>query len=99
MTFYRLQAVPAYTTDLSRKDLVKWSGSEPIPAIGAEVHVRTKRIGTAKVTGYVVQDGYLGVLVLPLDPPPWWVEQYGKPSAANAELAFGAEIRRILKRA
>lgn len=93
MSFYQLQAVPAYTTDRSRKDLPIWSGAEPVPAIGDDVHVRINRIGRSKVVGYGVQDGYLGVMVYPLDPPVWWIKANGEPSPKNAALAFGAEVR------
>lgn len=99
MSFYRLQALPAYTTDRSRKDVPIWSGSDPVPAIGEEVHVRINRIGRSKVMGYGVEDGYLGVMVVPLDPPEWWVKQNGKPSPDKPSLAFGAEVRPLSKQA
>lgn len=98
MELLRLSALPKYTTDLSRKDLPKWSGSEPVPAIGDDVVIRFNRIGPGKVVGYGVESGYLGLMVYPLEPPQWWVEQNGNPSPDNASLTFGAEVRYAPKR-
>ena len=92
MCFLRLQELPAYTTDRTAEGLPIWSGSEPVPAVGDEVQIRVNRIGRTKAVGYGVQDGYLGVMVYPLDPPAWWVVQNGQPSPENAALAFGAEL-------
>jgi hypothetical protein len=92
-TLIRLHSVPAHTTDMERSDLPKWSGKDPVPAIGQSIHVRINRIGTAKVVGYAIDCGYLGVLAYPLDPPEWWVRQNGPSTPENAALVFGAELQ------
>lgn len=101
MSFVRSQELPAYTTDRSADRTAEilpiWSGTEPVPAIGDEVHIRVNSIGPAKVVGYGSQDGYLGVMVYPLDPPQWWIDQNGQPSPDKPALAFGAEIRCVTK--
>nr|WP_286197756.1 hypothetical protein [Variovorax boronicumulans] len=97
MSFLRLQEIPAHTTDRTAKGLPLWSGADPVPAIGVEVHINVNRIGRAEVVGYGIQGGYLGVMVYPLDPPPWWIAQNGPPSPDNASLAFGAEVRTVTK--
>lgn len=101
MSFVRSQELPAYTTDRSADRTAEilpiWSGTEPVPAIGDEVHIRVNSIRPAKVVGYGSQEGYLGVMVYPLDPPQWWIDQNGQPSPDKPALAFGAEIRCITK--
>lgn len=92
----RLKDVPAHTTDMECSDLPKWSGKDPVPAIGQTIYVRVNRIGAAKVVGYAIDCGYLGVLAYPLDPPEWWVRQNGPSSPENAPLVFGAELQ-VLK--
>lgn len=88
-----LGAVPPFTRDLASKDEVKWSAKFGVPAIGSEITIRINGIGRAKVTGYAVLEGYLGVMAVPLDPPPWWLQQNGKPTERRPALVFGAEIQ------
>jgi hypothetical protein len=66
-----------------------WSGKQAPPKIGAKVLVRINRIGEAKVRGYFAQDGYLGLLVSPSNPPEWYVKQNGKKADCHV---YGAEI-------
>ncbi|WP_256327407.1 hypothetical protein [Variovorax sp. EL159] len=87
--------MPPYTRDLAANDQVKWSAEFEVPEIGTDILVRINGIGRAKVVGYATQDGYLGVMCEPYNPPDWWVRQNGLPGPANAALAFGAEISRI----
>ncbi len=68
---------------------ITWSGSVPMPEINAEIRVRMNRIGKARVVRYFVEDGYVGLLVLPLDPPPWYVKQNGRDALCHV---FGTEI-------
>lgn len=42
---------------------VLWSSSQPVPAIGARVHVHTNGLGGAEVKAYFHFDGFLGVIV------------------------------------
>jgi len=92
MTLQRLWVLPNYTTDLSREHEIKWSGPEPVPAIGTDVFIRMNQIGRGKVVSYATHGGYLGLMVYPYEPPAWWINQNGKPSPNNAALVFGAEI-------
>lgn len=62
-----------------RKDaLPMWSNGTIPPAIGSVVKVRTNGIGSARVLGYFVEYGYLGLHVL--------------PSAGADCCVFGAEV-------
>ena len=71
---------------------VRWSAPFPPPAVGGRVKVRMNGLGLATVTGYFVQDGWLGVVVK-LDAPPEW---YGKQNGGNVPgHSFGAEIELI----
>lgn len=71
-------------------DLPKWSGADQPPAIGDVVDVRINRCGPAKVLGYFVQEGWLGVKVQLQSPPDWFVRRNGGNVPCHA---FGAEIR------
>ncbi|MCY1359352.1 hypothetical protein D9M68_751200 [compost metagenome] len=90
--FQRHETVPPYTRNLAATDQLKWSAEFEVPAIGADILIRINNIGRAKVVGYATLDGYLGVMSMPHEPPPWWVRQNGPPSLENSALAFGAEI-------
>lgn len=72
-------------------EIALWSGAGDPPAVGDAVVVRMNQCGPGVVTGYLVQAGYLGVLVK-LDEatrPDWHRKQHpdNRPS-----LAFGAEL-------
>lgn len=90
--FQRHVSVPPYTRNLTSNDQIKWSAEFEVPRIGDEVVIRINNIGQARVVGYATQDGYLGVMAVPYDPPDWSVRQNGPPSLARPALAFGAEI-------
>lgn len=68
-----------------------WTGAEPPPALGARVHLRINNIGPGTVTGYAVEGGWLGVMVLADEAtrPEWHRKQNPENKAF---LAFGAEI-------
>lgn len=89
----RLDHIPPFTRDLEDRKNHKWSATFDPPAIGTEVIVRINAIGRARVTGYATYGGYLGVMVYPLDPPAWWIQQNGLPSPERPSLVYGAEIR------
>lgn len=92
----RLQALPHYTTDLkAQTSALKWSGPEPIPAIGADVRITMNRIGLGQVISYAGYCGYLGLMVMPYKPPAWWTEQNGAPAPERAGLVFGSEIELV----
>lgn len=92
----RFDILPPYTTDLRSTDAVlMWSGPEPVPAIGADVVIRINGIGRGRIISYASYWGYLGLMVMPHDPPAWWISSNGAPTPANAGLTFGAEIALI----
>ena len=69
---------------------VKWSGKGAIPAVGDTVNVRLNSIGEGCVTGYFVQDGYVGVKVKIFNPPEWM--KCNNPEGEDSFI-FGAEIK------
>lgn len=70
-----------------------WSGAArgfPAPPLpGDRVRVRMNGIGPGTVLGRFTAYGYAGVVVLPDDPPDWYVRQNGAGATAGV---FGAEI-------
>ncbi len=93
-THLHLQELPPYTTDLASVDTLRWSGPEPVPAIGDTVHVNFNAIGACRVVSYATVENYLGLMVYPLDPPTWWIKQNGAATPANAAVVYGAELAR-----
>lgn len=94
---YNLTVLPNFTTvgpDSIKPGAVlaegpKWSGGAEPPAIGETVTVKINRIGEAKVRGYFVEFGWLGLHVDPVNPPEWYVKQNGLGAPCHV---FGAEI-------
>ncbi|UTC29799.1 hypothetical protein BAJUN_01690 [Bajunvirus bajun] len=86
-------AVAVWTDDVITNhggDLPLWGLDVPVPAIGADIVVTINRCGLAYVTGYFVQDGWLGVLCTLRNPPEWHVKQNkGDPKGH----AFAPEFR------
>ena len=70
-----------------------WSGAArgiPAPPLpGDRVRVRMNGIGPGTVLGRFTEYGYAGLVVLPDDPPDWYVRQNGAGATAGV---FGAEI-------
>lgn len=56
-------------------DKPKWAKDQPPPEIGAEIVATINNCGPAKVVGYFVQHGWLGLRVELLEPPEWFVKQ------------------------
>jgi hypothetical protein len=52
-------------------NLLKWSGSFPLPEVGAHVYITMNNIGWAYVEGYFASAGYLGVMTRATNPPAW----------------------------
>jgi hypothetical protein len=96
-TYTELAELPAYRRQgehedyetFSKSAALKWSGAGLPPAIGETVLVRINRIGPSKVLRYFYEHGWLGVLVLPINPPQWYRKQNGFGGACHV---FGAEI-------
>jgi hypothetical protein len=63
----------------------RWSATFDPPAVGARVR---NRLGAATVTGYFVQDGWLGLIVLFDEPPAQYLKQWGGNMPVHV---FGAE--------
>ena len=98
MEYKELTEVPAYEKPIWGDDqrripsdtgLPLWSCVNPPPAIGQCVNVMMNGIGPARVTGYFVEGDWLGLLVLPLDPPEFLIRQLGYNKVGHC---FGAEI-------
>ncbi len=67
----------------------KWSGKGPVPKIGDVVNVAVNGIGKSQVLGYWLEYGWTGLVVLPMDPPEWFLKQNGK---GNVAVVYGAEL-------
>lgn len=67
-----------------------WSGGNmPVPAIGDIVKARINRIGAVEIVSYFCEDGWLGVLARPLNPPEWYIRQNGRDATCHL---FGCEV-------
>lgn len=98
MAYARHSTVPAYVHGQceggmpipSPTGLPRWYNAAPVPAIGTVVEVTMNRIGMATVTGYFVEEGFLGLIITIHNPPEWHRK-------ANRDLknghVFGTEIR------
>lgn len=77
---------------------MRWSAKFPVPAIGTAVTVTMNRIGPAIVKGYFESHGWLGIMVLPTNPPQWLIDQRKKNPGKLAwqkegiACVFGAEF-------
>lgn len=69
----------------------KWSGNF-IPEIGETILAAINGIGRSEVLGYYLEDGWNGVIVLPENPPEWFIRQNGENSVCGL---FGAEIGKL----
>jgi len=96
--YSEMTAIPAHVRYLAKQDTptaefpvdIKWSNlTMDVPAIGEIVHVRMNSIKAARVEGYFVEHGFLGLLVKPLAPPSWYVKQNGRFSTCHV---FGTEV-------
>lgn len=69
-----------------------WTGKGEPPVVGARVNIRVNSIGMGTVTGYCVEGGYLGLMVLADDStrPEWHKRQNPKNEPYQA---FGAELK------
>ena len=68
----------------------RWSNEADPPAVGTGIVVTMNGCGPATVTGYFIQDGFLGLRCDLTDPPEWHRRQNdGNPSGH----VFGAEFR------
>ena len=85
-------------SEINRKRLneppsgAKFSGDQGIPRIGEVVDVTLNGIGLAEVTGYTEEYGYVGVVILPQNPPEWYARQNGEGAEG---VVFGTEFQRI----
>jgi hypothetical protein len=67
---------------------MRWSGKMPLPKIGDRVNITMNSIGYGEVKGYFVsvtdRGVYLGVMVLPENPPDWHKRQVARAIAEDA---------------
>ena len=56
---------------------LQWVANKPIPAVDSEVEVKINGIGRSKVVKYVVEHGFIGLVVQPQNPPTWYIKQNG----------------------
>ena len=54
---------------------LQWVANKPLPAYGSEVTVKINGIGRSKVLRYFVEHGFVGLIVMPFNPPTWYREQ------------------------
>lgn len=69
----------------------KWSGTRDIPTLGENVTVKMNSLGTGKVVGFRVLEGYQAVGVSLDNPPEWFLNNFSKGQEPVATV-FGAEI-------
>lgn len=69
-----------------------WDGKNTPPAVGEQVYLKLNNLGLGTVTGYAVEDGYLGLMVKIEDAArPQWHKDHNPTNRAS--IAFGREIR------
>ena len=76
-----------------------------LPEVGTVVRARINNIGECEVLGYFVDQGFLGIVALPLRPPSWYVAQNGDlhpcqdhPLQLRRSRSAGFELHRRLQR-
>ncbi len=98
MTYQEFTTLPEYQTGHWQDKMpvktgdVTWFNANPPPPIGAKVRATINRLGTAKVIGYFVEEGYLGLLVTLDNPPDWHVKQNRRNIKAHL---FGPEFEPV----
>ena len=70
-----------------------WGSDKSIPSVGSEVNVKINGIGRSKVLKYFVEHGFIGLLVQPFDPPPWYIKQNGADEPCHVFPAETEELR------
>lgn len=68
---------------------LRWSGTQPIPGIGARVHAYMNGFGAGVVRAYFHADGWLGVVVAVDVLPEWFTKQ--NPGITEGHF-FGREL-------
>jgi hypothetical protein len=95
MTYAQFKTVPDYTQATWENGKVvsgvgpMWSGKKEPPKIGETIRIRFNQLGTATVTGYFIENEWLGVLCTLHHPPAWHEKQNKGDRIAHI---FGAEI-------
>ena len=90
-------------TPLPEIEELWWSGRDLMapPPVGSTIRVTMNNLGLARVTGYFVQDGFLGVRAILQDPPEWLIEQHKRTAIKHPEWDlerghfFGSEIANV----
>lgn len=91
MTAVDLAALEIVDTDVVQcaPGEVRWSGTQPPPAVGNVVFVNMNGFGWCRVNGYFIEVDFLGLYCQPEVPPKWWLKQ--NPERRDC-MIFGAEI-------
>jgi hypothetical protein len=70
--------------------LPRWAGKNAPPLVGTKIHVTMNNLGVATVTGFFVEEGFLGLKVRFHDAPEWHRKQNrGNPNG----YIFGPEFK------
>lgn len=97
--FKVVDQLPVYTVREGNErpyDKALWTGFGEPPKLGDKVFINVNQIGPGVVTGYMVDGGYLGVMVLAnADSRPDWHKRQN-PENLPA-VVFGSELRPTLK--
>lgn len=87
------EGIVARTEDnKSDLNLLKWSGTSAMPAIGQSVAINFNGLGTGTVVSYFWEHGYIGVAVKLDKAPAWHVKQSKGSKYAGHALVFGSEL-------
>lgn len=100
MTYTTLDTLPSYEAPVwegegnscrvVNRDAIRWAGDVPPPAIGTQIIVTINNCGPAIVTGYFIEDNWLGLLCRLLDAPAWHKRQNKGDPLGHA---FGPEFK------
>ncbi len=82
--------ITAYLKGFDEFPTGKWSGNF-IPKIGETVFAVVNDIGKCQILGYYLEDGWIGVIAKPAQPPEWFVRQNGENAVCGL---FGTEIQK-----
>lgn len=92
MTINSTSTVPQWVGVQTLAELpagLTWSGTQPVPAVGARVHLYLNSFGPAQVKAYFHAEGYLGVVCAPEVLPAWFQQQ--SPGVREGHF-FGIEL-------
>ena len=83
------QPVNSYT----EFEKLAWGSDKPIPAVGSEVNVKINGIGRSTILKYLVEYGFIGLIVQPHNPPTWYIKQNGADEPCHVYPAECLELQ------